>query len=156
LETLIENATRLCGAEGGLIARHEGQEFRIVADYGASPEYSEYWRQHVIQPGRGSVTGRAALERRTVHVVDVLADPEYDLVEAQRMVGYRSVLCVPMLRQDDLTGLFVMWRTEVRAFTDKQIDLVTTFADQGVIATENVRLFKELEARNHELTETLA
>jgi len=151
LETLIENATRLCGAEGGLIARYDGEVFRMVAEYGASPEFSEYWRRNVIRPGRGSVTARAALERRTVHVVDVLADPEYDLHDAQRVGGYRSVLCVPMLRQDDLIGLFVMWRTEVRAFTDKQIGLVTTFADQAVIAIENVRLLQELQARTREL-----
>jgi signal transduction histidine kinase/putative methionine-R-sulfoxide reductase with GAF domain len=151
LETLIENATRLCGAERGFIARYDGEVFRMVAEYGASSEFSAYWRRNVIRPGRGSVTARAALEHRTVHVVDVLADPEYDLHEAQRVGGYRSVLCVPMLRQDDLIGLFVMWRTEVRAFTDKQIDLVTTFADQGVIAVENVRLLQELQVRTREL-----
>jgi GAF domain-containing protein len=155
LETLIENATRLCGAEGGLIARFDGEVFRMVAEYGASWEFSEYWRRNVIRPGRGSVTARAALERRTVHVVDVLADPEYDLHEAQRVGRYRSVLCVPMLRQDDLIGLFVMWRTEVRAFTDKQIGLVTTFADQAVIAIENVRLFTELQMRTRELTRSV-
>jgi GAF domain-containing protein len=155
LETLIENATRLCGAEGGLIAREDGEVFRMVAEFGASPAFSAYWRRNVIRPGRGSVTARAALERRTVHVVDVLADPEYELHEAQQVGGYRSSLCVPMLRREDLIGLFVMWRTEVRAFTDKQIDLVTTFADQGVIAIENVRLLQELQARTRELARSV-
>jgi signal transduction histidine kinase len=154
LETLVENATRLCGAEGGLIAREDGEVFRMVAEYGAPPAFSEYWRRNVIRPGRGSVTGRAALERRTVHIVDVLADPEYSLHEAQRVGGYRSSLCVPMLRRDDLIGLFVMWRTEVRAFTDKQIDLVTTFADQAVIAIENVRLFNETKEALEQQTAT--
>ena len=151
LQTLIENATRLAGAEGGLLARFDGEVFRFLAEYGASPEFSEYWRRNVIRPGRGSPIGRAALERRTVHLVDVLADPQFELHEAQRVGGYRSVLAVPMLKQDELVGVFFMYRTEVRAFTDKQIDLVATFADQAVIAVENVRLFTELEARNGEL-----
>jgi GAF domain-containing protein len=155
LETLVENAARLAGAEGGLIARFDGEVFRFPAEYGASPEFSEYWRRNVIRPGRGSMIGRAALECRTVHIVDVLADPEFEHYEAQRAGGYRSVLAVPMLRQDDLIGVFFMWRTEVRAFTDKQIDLVATFADQAVIAIENARLLSELQAKNADLTEAL-
>jgi two-component system, NtrC family, sensor kinase len=155
LDTLIENATRLAGAEGGFIARFDGEVFRFFAEYGASPEFSEYWRRNVIRPGRGSATGRAALERRPVHIVDVLADPEFEHYEAQRVGSYRSVLSVPMLRQDDLVGLFFMWRTEVRAFTDKQVDLVATFADQAVIAIENARLLNELQAKNSDLTEAL-
>ena len=155
LETLIENATRLAGAEGGLLAQFDGEVFRFPAEYGASPEFSAYWRRNVIRPGRGSPAGRAALERRTVHVVDVLADPEFQLHEAQRVGGYRSVLAVPMLRQDDLVGLFFLWRTEVRAFIDKEIDLVATFADQAVIAIENARLLSELQTKNANLTEAL-
>ena len=155
LQTLIENATRLAGAEGGLLARFDGEVFRFLAEYGASPEFSEYWRQNVIRPGRGSAIGRAAIERRTVHILDALADPEWDQYEAQRAGGYRSVLGVPMLRQDELVGVFFMWRTEVRAFTDKQIDLVATFADQAVIAIENARLLTELQAKNADLTEAL-
>jgi GAF domain-containing protein/CheY-like chemotaxis protein len=155
LQTLIENATRLAGAEGGLLARFDSGVFRFLAEYGASPEFSEYWRRRLIRPGRGSPIGRAALERRTVHLVDVLADPEFELHEAQRVGGYRSVLAVPMLRQDELVGVFFMYRTEVRAFTDKQIDLVATFADQAVIAIENARLLSELQAKNADLTEAL-
>jgi two-component system, NtrC family, sensor kinase len=155
LQTLIENATRLAGAEGGLLARFDGEVFRVLAEYGASPAFSEYWRQNVIRPGRGSTIGRAALERRTVHIVDILADPEHQLQEAQRVGGHRSVLGVPMLRQDELVGVFFMWRTAVRAFTDKQIDLVATFADQAVIAIENARLLTELQTKNADLTEAL-
>jgi GAF domain-containing protein/CheY-like chemotaxis protein/anti-sigma regulatory factor (Ser/Thr protein kinase) len=155
LETLVENASRLAGAEGALIARFDGEVFRFLAEYGASPEFSEYWRRHVIRPGRGSVVGRAILERRTVHIVDALADPEFEYYEAQRAGGYRSVLAVPMLREADLIGVFFMWRTEVRAFTDKQIDLVATFADQAVIAIENSRLLTELTAKNADLTVAL-
>ena len=155
LETLIENATRLAGAEGGLLQRFDGEVFQTLAEYGVSPEFSEYRRRNVIRPGRGSPIGRAALERRTIHIVDVLADPEFQLHEAQRAAGYRSVLAVPMLREDQLVGLLFMWRTEVRAFTDKQIDLVATFADQAVIAIENARLLTELQTKNADLTEAL-
>jgi len=155
LQTLIENATRLAGAEGGLLARFDGEVFRFLADYGASPEFSEYWRQNVIRPGRGSTIGRAALERRIIHIVDVLADTEHQLQVAKQLSGQRSVLGVPMLKQDDLVGVFFMYRTEVRAFSDKQIDLVATFADQAVIAIENARLLNELQSKNADLTEAL-
>ncbi|MFI5026321.1 MAG: GAF domain-containing protein, partial [Solirubrobacterales bacterium] len=155
LQTLVENATRLAASEGGLLARFDGEVFRFVAEYGAGPEISEYWRRNVIRPGRGSTVGRAALERRTVHIVDILADPEFDQHEAQRAGGFRTVLGVPMLKQDELIGLFFVYRTEVRAFTDKQIELVATFADQAVIAVENARLLSELQTRNADLTEAL-
>jgi GAF domain-containing protein/CheY-like chemotaxis protein/anti-sigma regulatory factor (Ser/Thr protein kinase) len=155
LDTLVENATRLAGAEGALIARFDGEVFRFLAEYGASPEFSEFWRRNVIRPGRGSAIGRAAIERRTVHIVDALTDPEWEQHDAQRAGGYRSVLAIPMLREADLIGLFFMWRTAVRAFTDKQIDLVATFADQAVIAIENARLLTELQAKNADLTEAL-
>ena len=155
LETLVENATRLAGAEAGLLARADGEIFRIAAGYGATPEVHEYWRRNVIQLSRGAPVGRAALERRTVHIVDVLADPEYNLWEAQRIHGGRSVLAVPMLRQDDLIGVFFIYRTKVQAFTDKQIELVTTFAEQALIAIENTRLFEVVQARTRELSESL-
>ena len=96
--------------------------------------------------------GRAALERRVVHVPDVLADPEYRDIEAQQVLGLRTGLCVPLLKEDELIGVLAIWRTEVRPFTDKQVELVTTFADQAVIAIENVRLFTELDSRNRDLT----
>jgi GAF domain-containing protein/anti-sigma regulatory factor (Ser/Thr protein kinase) len=155
LETLIENATRLCGADAGFIFRSDGEVFRTVADHGASPEFRRFWQQTEIRPGRGSVTGRVALERRTVHIPDVLADPEYELSEARRRGGFRTLLGVPMLRQEVLLGVISMWRTEVRPFSDKQIELVTTFADQAVIAIENVRLLQELQARTDALTRSV-
>jgi GAF domain-containing protein len=155
LETLVENATRLAAAEAGLLARADGDIFRIAAGYGASPEVHEYWRRNMIRPGRGAPIGRAALERRTVHIVDLLADPEYDLQEAQKVHRARSVLAVPMLRQDDVIGVFFIYRTRIMAFTDKQIELVTTFAEQAVIAIENTRLFEEVQARTMELQESL-
>jgi GAF domain-containing protein len=155
LETLVENATRLAAAEAGLLARADADIFRIVAGYGASPDVHEYWRHHVIRPGRGAPIGRAALERRTIHIVDLLADPEYDLQEAQQVHHARSVLAVPMLRKDDVIGVFFVYRTRILAFTDKQIELVTTFAEQAVIAIENTRLFEAEQAKTAELKESL-
>jgi signal transduction histidine kinase len=156
LDTLIENATKLCDVTQGLIYRFAGEVLRVGAFYGSSPELREFWKGGELRPGRGSVAGRAALEQRTVHVLDVLADPEdsppgYDVSEVRRIAGSRTILGVPMLRGGIPIGVIVMWRSEVRAFTAKQIELVETFADQAVIAIENVRLFTELQARTREL-----
>ena len=150
LETLIESAVRLCGAEHGHIYRFDGELLQRAAGYGSSPEHVELRRRHPVRLWRGSIPGRAALERRVVHVADVLADPEYGELEAQRLLGLRTGLGVPLLKEDVLIGVFAIWRTEVRPFTDKQIGLVTTFADQAVIAIENVRLLQELQARTRE------
>src|SRR5499426_1519569 len=155
LATLVENAARLAGAEAGFLAQLDDGVFRIPAEYRVNPEFKEHLQRNVVRPGRGAPIGRAALERRTIHIVDVLADPEFAMHEAQKVGGQRSVLAVPMLRQDDLVGVFLVYRTEVRAFTDKQIDLVTTFADQAAIAIENARLLTELQAKNADLSEAL-
>ena len=123
--------------------------------YGFSREFMDYVETIPIEVERGSAAGRALLEGRVVHIPDVQADPEYTLVEAQRLGDYRTILCVPMLREGVPIGVLVLTRSEVRPFTDKQIELVTTFADQAAIAIENVRLFESVEARTRELAKSL-
>ena len=149
LSTLIELAARLCAAEMAAISLRDGDVFQVIATYGFSPEAERYAIKH------RNATGRAALEGRAVHVLDVLADPEYRESGHQKAVGYRTILAVPLLRDGTTIGVFALTRREVHSFTDKQIKLVTTFADQAVIAIENVRLFEAEQQRTRELTESL-
>src|SRR5262245_58039149 len=139
---------KLCGAQQGTIWRFDGEVFRVWVVYPSSLQF----RALELRPGRESAAGRVALERRVVQILDVLADPEIQMTEVQKRAGYRTIMGIPMLRESTLIGAFSLARTEVRAFTDKQIELVTTFADQAVIAIENVRLFKELQEKNSALT----
>src|SRR4029077_602677 len=120
-----------------------------------SPEAEQYALEHPQHPGRGSAVGRVALEGRVVHIPDVLADPEYQATGYQKIFGFRTILGVPLLREGMTIGVFALTRDEVNPFTEKQIELVTTFADQAVIAIENVRLFDEVKARTRDLTESL-
>jgi GAF domain-containing protein len=159
LNTLVESAQRLCEADSVFLYRRDGAKYHWGAGYGLSREFREFIKDYVenrhMPPGRGSVVGRVALESATVHIPDVLADPEYTWSEGQEAGKFRSVLGVPLLREGALIGVLAVTRTRVQPFTEKQIDLVTTFADQAVIAIENVRLFDEAKARTEELSESL-
>src|SRR5262245_28480784 len=155
LQTLVESAARLCDADKTNITRQKDGVFFRAEAYGFSPEFMEYVRNIPIQPDRGSGFGRALLERRAVHVPDVKADPEYTLAEGQKLGDYRTVLAVPMLREGVVIGVLSLTRSKVRPFSEKQIDLATTFADQAAIAIENVRLFESVETRTRELAKSL-
>jgi GAF domain-containing protein len=154
LQVLIENATRLAGAHQGFIFRMEGEVARLAYSYNAPAEYRALIESIPFRAGRGSLVGRVLLERRPVHIVDAVADPEFTLREAQRAGGFRSMLGVPMLREGKLIGVIAMWATEVRPFSEKQMELVSTFADQAVIAIENVRLFNETKEALEQQTAT--
>jgi PAS domain S-box-containing protein len=155
LQALIENATRLGGADAGIIYKLDGELQRMAAAYGISPELREYVERNPLRPGRGTAVGRALIEGRPIHIEDVRADPEYTY-SGVTLGEYRSILGVPMMREGVPIGVFAVWRTQVQPFTDKQVELITTFADQGAIAIENVRLFQELEARTGELTRSVS
>jgi signal transduction histidine kinase len=157
LNTLVESAQRLCEADSVFLYRRDGAKYHWGAGYGLSREFSEFIKDYVenrhMPPGRGSVVGRVALKSATVHIPDVLADPEYTWSEGQEAGKFRSVLGVPLLREGALIGVLAVTRTRVQPFTEKQIDLVTTFADQAVIAIENVRLFDEIQDKSRQLAE---
>jgi GAF domain-containing protein len=153
LETLVESAARLCDADKGFIARRERNGFRLAASFGFSPEFVRYMQEYLIEPARNTLVGRTALERRTVHIPDVRDDPEYTWLEATERGGARTLLGVPLLREGVPIGVFNLARSTVRPFTDKQMELVTTFADQAGIAIENVRLFDEIQDKSRQLAE---
>jgi signal transduction histidine kinase len=153
LNTLVESAARLCEADTATIAREKDEYYHVVASYGTPPGYLEYIETVPLERGRGSVHGRVLLECKPVQVVDVLADPEYAMHELQKRGGYRTVLGVPLLREGVPIGLLNLNRTSVRPFTERQIELVTTFADQAAIAIENVRLFDEIQDKSRQLEE---
>src|SRR5262245_40176575 len=155
LNTLTESAARLCAANNGSIQMRDGDMFRFAARYGFSREAEQYGLEHPLRVDRGSLTGRVALEGRAIHLPDALADPEYQATGFQKTFGYRTIVGVPLLREGTTIGVFLLTRDEVNPFSDKQIELVTTFADQAVIAIENARLFDEVQARTRELSESL-
>src|SRR5262249_44381152 len=155
LDTLVETAAHLCNAEMAFIFRREGDVYRLAANSGFSPEYEAFIKTLSVSPGRGTVIARTALEGRVVQVADVTTDPEYDVPETYRLGKARTLLGVPLLRENVPIGVIALARQRVEPFTKKQIELVQTFADQAVIAIENVRLFDEVQARTRELSEAL-
>jgi len=154
LNTLCETVARLCRAGQVALIRRRDDAHHLVASYGLSAEAKEFFHKYPIARGRGTMSGRGELERRAVHIHDVLQDPEYTFREGQKVGGYRTMLGIPLLRGDELIGHFNIARRRVGPFTDKEIELATTFADQAVIAIENARLFEELRDRQAELRVT--
>jgi PAS domain S-box-containing protein len=155
LNILVESATRLSRADNAVIFLQDGESYRLAANYGYSREYEEFMRRHPIAPGRGTIAGRTVLECKPVQVSDVQADPDYTMVEAQRLAGFRTMLGIPLMRDGTPIGVMTVLRNTVNPFSDKEIELVTTFADQAVIAIENVRLFEEVQARTRELSQSV-
>jgi len=158
LDTLVESAARVCEADTGIIRRREGDIYPLASTFGLTAEQRDLFARYPARPDRGSVFGRAILDGRTIHVPDLLADPELDqrrLRDYAGVANMRSGLGVPLMREGAIVGVFTLQRREPRPFTDKQIELVTTFADQAVIAIENVRLFDEVQARTRELAASL-
>ena len=151
LDTLVQSAARLCEADYAFIFRREGEGYRLSASHGFAPEYRDWVQRQSIAIGRQTLVGRTAVEGRTVHIPDVLADPEYAWTESIRRGNFRTMLGVPLLREAVPIGVIAICRSAVRPFTNKQIELVTTFADQAVIAIENVRLFDEIQEKNRQL-----
>ncbi len=155
LDTLVESAARLCDAGSAFIFRGEDSGMRLSASYGFSDAYREFMSRFTIEAGRNTMVGRVLLESRPVHIPDVLADPEYAWKESIERGGFRTMLGVPLLREGKPIGVIAMTHSTVKPFTDKQIELLTTFADQAVIAIENVRLFEAEQQRTLELARSL-
>jgi signal transduction histidine kinase len=155
LQALIENATQLCNATRGHIFKFDGELLRFAAAYGATPGFVRFLEQTPIRPGPESVAGRAALTRRAVHVHDVLSEPGYGYRDLQHLQDYRTVLAVPVLREDTLLAVVTILKTRVEPFTRRNLELITTFADQAGIAIENARLIEQLQARTGELARSV-
>jgi len=155
LDTLVQSAARLCAAECAFIFRLEERAYHLAASHGFSDDYRAYIKANPIPPGRSTLVGRTALTAQPVHMPDCLADPEYQWFESQKIGGFRTMLGVPLLREGSPIGVLALTRSQVQPFSDREIELVTTFADQAVIAIENVRLFDEVQARTRELSEAL-
>jgi signal transduction histidine kinase/putative methionine-R-sulfoxide reductase with GAF domain len=151
LETVVETAARLTQAQKAIIYRLESGVYRYAVGYGLEPEYERIERSTPIEPGPGTVVGRTALEKQTVQIIDAWTDPDYSVKDDARIGNVRSMIGVPLMREGALVGVIALARAVVEPFTDRQIELITTFADQAVIAIENARLFNELRTRTAEL-----
>ena len=151
LDALIENATRLCKSDRGFVFIREGDEYRPTASYGATPEQLEFMRHRHLTSTSGTLVGRTVQQRQVVQIEDARHDPEYAWEQAFELLGFRTMLGVPMLREGEPIGVVAIWRDQVRPFSERDTQLVTSFADQAVIAIENVRLFREIQDKSRQL-----
>jgi len=150
---VVDTAARLCRADQATIFRLDGNAYRFAAGFSLNPEYIEIEKATTILPGPGTVIGRAALERKVARIDDALADPKYEMKEAASIAQIRSMIGVPLMREGEPIGVIALARDRVEPFTEREIELVATFADQAVIAIENVRLFDEIQEKSRELEE---
>src|SRR6516164_1137494 len=155
LDTLVETVARLCRADQAVMFRRLDERYHVAASSGLPDEARNYLLAHPFAADRGTLSGRVELERQPIQIPDVLQDPEYTYLEGQKVQGYRTMLGIPLQRGDELIGIFSISRTRVEPFTDKEIELAATFADQAVIAIENARLFEELRERQAELARSV-
>ena len=154
-DTVVRHAVRLCAADAGMIYQLEGDVYEVAVSLGGSAEYRRYLEQHPVPQGPGTLVGLVGLERRTVQIADAADDPRYQWREARELGGFRTMLGVPMLAGDRVVGVIVLWRSQVDPFDERTLELVTTFAAQGVIAIRNVQLFQELEQRSRQLSSSV-
>src|SRR6202167_3641778 len=155
LTTLTDSAKSLCGASLGIICLREGEVMRLQAESGCTPAFVDFMHANPIRPGRETITGRVFMDGKPVHVADVQADPEYNFGQAPTIGAYRAVLAVPLMRDGAVEGVLLLGRPAPGPFSQRQLDLVQTFADQAVIAIENVRLFEQVQERTRELSLSL-
>jgi signal transduction histidine kinase/DNA-binding response OmpR family regulator len=151
LATVVESARKLCGADAGLVFLVDGDKYRFAYGSGMTPEARDVITNNPVGLDRGSLAGRVGLDRRATQITDVLADPDYGRVDAQRVAGYRTIMGVPMLLDDEVVGVLSLWRTEVDPFTDRAVEVLTTFAAQAALAVRTVDLVRDLGTRTHEL-----
>jgi GAF domain-containing protein len=154
-DTLVESAARLCEANFAMIFRLDGELYRLAASHGFTPKYRDWMERQLTTIGHRTLVGRTAIEGRTVQIPDAMTDSEYIWSESITRGGFRTMLGVPLLREGQHIGVIALCRSAVEPFTDKQIELVETFADQAVIAIENVRLFDEVQTRTKELAQSV-
>ena len=154
-ETVLRHAVRLCSADAGMVYQLEGDEYRLACVVGGPAAYRRYLEERPIPHGPGSLVGRVELERRTLQIADAASDPRYEWQEARELGGFRTMLGVPMLVDGRVVGVILLWRSQVDPFGERTIQLVTTFAAQGVIAIRNAQLFCELQERSSQLTQSV-
>jgi signal transduction histidine kinase/CheY-like chemotaxis protein len=151
LETIVESARKLCGADAGEVFLMDGDKYRLAYGSGVTAEYREFIADKPVLLDRGTLVGRVGLDRRATQITDVLADPDYGRAEAQRVAGYRTIMGVPMLLDGEVVGVLSVWRTQVRPFSGRAVEVLTTFAAQAALAVRTVDLVRTLESRTGEL-----